>query len=132
MGIQSLKMPHARRGADLNAEADGINHAEPDCALSTVSTELTKERKVPKERKRCDYYFSSKDLTCRLRTNLILYGSVSLIPDKDRIKVLSELMSQCFGRRFFVIAQLVIIGPVLSKKVRKRLLVIGNAGINFL
>ena len=38
-------MPHARRGADLNAEADGINHAEPDCALSTVSTELTKERK---------------------------------------------------------------------------------------
>ena len=69
MGIQCLKMPNARRGADLNADvADGINHAEPDYVLSTVSTELTKERKVPKERKRCDYYFSSKDLTSRLRT----------------------------------------------------------------
>ena len=55
-------MPHARRGADLNAEADGINHAEPDCALSTVSTELTKERKkVPKkERKHYGYYFLSQ------------------------------------------------------------------------
>ncbi len=46
MGIQCLKMPNARRGADLNADvADGINHAEPDYVLSTVSTELTKERK---------------------------------------------------------------------------------------
>ncbi len=39
-----------------------------------------KERKVSKERKRCDYYFSSKDLTSRIRTTLIQNGSVSLIP----------------------------------------------------
>jgi hypothetical protein len=57
-----LKMPHVQRGADLNAEyAYGINHAESDCALSTVSTKLTKERKkVPKkERKHYGYYFLS-------------------------------------------------------------------------
>jgi len=46
-------MLHARRGADLNAEhTPAVNHADPDCALSTVSTELTKERKGPKERKK--------------------------------------------------------------------------------
>ena len=53
MGIQCLKMPNARRGADLNADvADGINHAEPDYVLSTVSTELTKERKKSTKKKK--------------------------------------------------------------------------------
>jgi len=42
-----------------------------------------KKKYQKKERKRCDYYFLSKDLTSRLRTTLIQNGSVSLIPYSD-------------------------------------------------